>query len=131
MTKEDISQEFKFKKKKLNNYFIKEIDQSELLSNKNKKVCTTLNYIERFAVTICISISAFTSLIDISNGIMSFTIEINIWAIIANIKKYKSLIRKKKKKHDEIALLPKTNLYCIKDLSGSLTDSYIERDYFN
>ena len=101
------------------------------MSNKNKKVCTTLNYIEHFAVTICISISAFTSLIDISNGIMSFTIEINIWAIIANIKKYKSLIRKKKKKHDEIALLAKTNLYCIKDLSRSLTDSYIERDYFN
>ena len=59
MTKEDISQEFKFKKSNNNNYFIKEIDQNELLSNKNKKVCTTLNYTEHFAVTKCVSISAF------------------------------------------------------------------------
>ena len=29
--------------KEIDNYFIKEIDQNELLSNKNKKVCTTPN----------------------------------------------------------------------------------------
>ena len=80
MTEEGRSQEFTLKKiKKINNYFIKEIDQNELLSNKNKKVCTTLNYTERFlilvdAVTVRISISAFASLVDISNGIMSSTI---------------------------------------------------------
>ena len=46
MTKEDISQEFILKKiKEINNYFIKEINQNELSSNKNKKVYTTLNYI--------------------------------------------------------------------------------------
>ena len=38
MTKKYISQELRMKKiKKINNYFIKEIDQNELLSNKNKK----------------------------------------------------------------------------------------------
>ena len=76
ITEEDISQELSLKKiKERNNYFIKQIDQNELLSNKNKKVCTTMNCIEYFitlvfVVTICISISAFASLIDISNGIM-------------------------------------------------------------
>ena len=39
---------------------MKEMDQNELLSNKDKKACTILNYIEHFltlvfAVTICIS----------------------------------------------------------------------------
>ena len=35
------------------------------------------------------------------------------------------------KKHNKIASLAKTNLGCIKNLiSSSLTDSYIERDYF-
>ena len=107
------------------------------MSNKNKKVCTTLNYVEHFltlifAVTVCISISAFPSLIDISKGIMSYKIGLNICAIIARIKKYKSIIRKKKKKHYKIVLLAKTNLDCIKGLiSRSLTDSYIERNYYH
>ena len=46
------------------NYFIKEIDQNELMNNKHKKVYTNLLYIEKFfilacVVTACISISAF------------------------------------------------------------------------
>ena len=50
-TEKDISQEKKFRLKnieKTRNYFIKEIDQNELVSNKNKKVCATLYYIEHF-----------------------------------------------------------------------------------
>ena len=74
--------------KEIRDYFIKEIDQNELLSNQSKKVCTTLNYNEHFftlvfAVTICISISAFASLIDISKLVMSSTIQLNICVIIA------------------------------------------------
>ena len=129
---EDIIQEFRLKKIKEINYFIKEIDQNKLLSNMNKKICTTLSRIGHFlnlvfSVTICIFISAFASLIDISKGIMSSTIVLNICAIIARIKKYKLIIKKKETKHDEIALWAKTNLYCIKDLSRSLTISYTER----
>ena len=79
-----------------------------MLSNKNKKVCPTLNYIEHFltlvfAVTACISFSAFAFLVDISKGIMSSTIALAICAIIGRIKKYKPIIKKKKKKHDEIS----------------------------
>ena len=62
-------------------------------------------------------------------GIMSSTIELNICAIIASIKNYKSII--KKKKHDEMALLAKTNLDCIREsISKFLTDSYIGHDYY-
>ena len=45
MTEEDINKEFTLKKiKEINNYFIKEIDQNELLSNKKKRfVQITLN----------------------------------------------------------------------------------------
>ena len=75
-------------KTEINNYFIKEIDQKELLSNKNKKVCTTLKYIEDFltlvfAVAICISSSAFASIIDISRRIKISKIGLIIWAIIS------------------------------------------------
>ena len=94
-----------------------------------------LYYIEHFltlvfAVTTCISISCFASLIGISKGIMSSKIGWNIYAIIGRIKTYKSIIKKKEKKHDEVVLLAKTNLDCIKDLSLSLTGPCIERNYF-
>ena len=96
---------------------------------------STLNYIEHFlafvfTITVCISISTFASLVDISKEIMSSTIRLNICGTTARIKKYKSIIKKKKKKHDEIVLLAKPNLDCIKSLiSRPLTDSFIEHDY--
>ena len=83
------------------------------MRNKNKKVCSNLNYIGRFIillfpVTVCLFISAFASLVDNSMGIKSSTIGLNICTIIARIKTYKSIIKKSKKKHDEIALVAKT-----------------------
>ena len=40
-----MSQEFRFKNiDKTRNYFLDEIAQNELVSRKDKKVCTTLNY---------------------------------------------------------------------------------------
>ena len=137
MTEKDISPEFTLKNiNEINNYFIRKIYQKELLSNKNKKICTTLKCIGHFvtlvfAATICICISAFGFFVDNSKGIMTSTIGLNICAIIGRIKKYKSIIKKKKKRHDEISLLAKTNLDSIKGLiSMPLTDAYIERDYF-
>ena len=60
-----------------------------------------LNYIEHFlilvsAVTGCSSISAFASLVDVPARLMSYTIALSICAIIARIKKYKLIIKKKK-----------------------------------
>ena len=53
---------------------------------------------------------------------MSSSIGLNVCVITVRIKRYKSIIKKKKKKPDEIALLAKTNLDSIKDLiSSSLT----------
>ena len=85
---------------------------------KHKNVCTTLNYIKHFlilasTITGCNSISAFASLIGILIGIMSFAIGLKICAITAEIKTYKSMINKKKKKHDKIVLLAKSKLNSI------------------
>ena len=120
MTEEGISRKFRLNKIEIN-YFIKEICQNELISNKHKNICMTLNYSDHlfslvFAVNGCISISAFASLVSISTGIMSSTIGLNICAIVARIKWYKSIIKKKKKKHDEKSLLAKIKLNCIKFL---------------
>ena len=77
-----------------------------------------LNYIEHFlilasAITGCVSISAFASLLDIHIGITSSAIGLKICAIAPGIKKYKSIIKKKKKKHDKIVLLINSKLNSI------------------
>ena len=55
----------------------------------------------------CISISAFSYLVNNSKGIMGSTIGLIIGAIIARIRKYKSIIKEKEKKHSEIVFLAK------------------------
>ena len=106
------------------------------MSRKQKKVCTTPNSIEYFliladTITGCISISAFTSLLGIPIGITSSAIGLKTWAITAAIKRYKSIIKKKEKKHDKIVLLAKSKLNSIEVLlSKALTDSGISHDEF-
>ena len=49
MSEENISQEFRLRNvNKTKYYFLKEIQQNKLTSEKHKKVCTTLNDIENF-----------------------------------------------------------------------------------
>ena len=100
MAEENISQEFRLKNiDETRNYLIEEINQNELMSQNLKKICTTLNYIEHFlilasTITGCVSISAFASLVGIPIGITSSAIGLKICAITAEIKKYKSIIKK-------------------------------------
>ena len=63
---------------------------------------------------------------------MSSTIRLNICTIVAEAKRYKSIIKKKNNKHDEIiALSEKTSLDCTKgSTSSSVVDSYIECNCF-
>ena len=80
------------------NYFIKEIVKNELMSNKHKMACTTLNYMEHFlsiafAVTGCISISGFASLLGSSGGVR----ELKTSVMTAGIEKYNSIVEKKKR----------------------------------
>ena len=130
-----MSQEFRLKNMdEKRNYFLKEIKQIESMSRKHKKVCKTLNYIEHFfilasTITGRISISDFAFLPGIPVEITSSTI--GIFAIAEGIKKYKSINKKKKKKHDKIVLLRKSKLNSIEVLiSKALIDSNISHDGF-
>ena len=118
------------------NCLTEENNRDELMSKKHKKVCTALNYIEHVLVlgstiTGCISISAFVSFVGIPIGITSSAIGLKICAITEAIKKYKSIIKKKKKKHDKIVLLAKSKLNSIEILiSKALIDSVITHNEF-
>ena len=76
----------------MRNYLIEEINQNELISKKQKMICTTLNYIEHFLVVLStitgyVSISAFASLIGITMQTESSAIKINICTKTPGIKK--------------------------------------------
>ena len=106
------------------------------MSEKHKKVCTTLNYIEHFIILVftitgCISISAFASLVGITIGITSSAIGLKICAITLAIRKYKSIIKKMKTKHVKVVLLAKSKLNGIEVLvSKALIDSVVSHDEF-
>ena len=85
------------------------------MSKKHKKVYRVLNYIDYLLIVIvictitgCVSISVFPSLMGIPIGTASFTIELKICGITAGIKKYKWIIKKKKKKLNKIVFLAKS-----------------------
>ena len=70
----------------------------------------TLNYVEHkliltSAFTDCVSVSDFASLVGIPLQITNSAIGLKIYAITAGVKKYKSIIKKNKKKHDRIVML--------------------------
>ena len=132
MAEENISQKFKLKNIDQTRIdLIEKINWNELMSKNHKKTCTTLNYIEQFlisgfAITECVSITDFVSLVSILRGIASSAIVLKICVITAVIEKCKLII--KKKKHDKIVLLAKSNLNSVPVLvSKDLIDSVISQ----
>ena len=77
---------------------------NELMSEKHKKVCKVFNCIEHSRIVIstitgCVPISAFASLVGIPIGIASSAMALRICLITSEIKKYKSINKKNKKRH--------------------------------
>ena len=134
----EASLEFRFKKiDETRNYLLDEIKHNYLMIGKYKKTCINLNYVENLfilvsTVTGCVSISAFGSLVRVPVGITSSAVGLKMFGITAGIKKYKSIIKKKKKKHDKIVLIGKDKFKNTIEvlISKALIDSYIYHDVF-
>ena len=100
-----------------------------MISKKHKKVCATpiIEHFFNLASTIieCISISALASLIGIPMGITSSEIALKICVIVAGMKKYKSII--KKKEHDKIVLLAKSELNSTENLVEKIQEIKVQK----
>ena len=138
MKEENISQSLDLKKIKwVTSYFIEEMNQNELMRKKYKKVSRVPSFIEKVlilasAVTEYASISALASLVGSFVPILSSALELKIWAQTAWTKTYKSIIKKKIKRHDKIVLLSKTKLNSMKVLiSKALTEWDISHNEFH
>ena len=131
---EEANLDFRLKKWWTRNYLLGEIKCNDSMSEKYKKTCKYLNYVEHLLILIStitgyVSISAFASLADTPVGVTIAPVGIIIRSIIAGIKTYKSIIKKKKKKHDKTVLLGKDKLNTIEVLiCKSLINSCISHD---
>ena len=81
---EEPSLEFRLRKiDETRNYLLDETKHNDLMSEKYKKTCKCLNYVEHLlllvsSVTGCVSISAFTLLVCVPAGIMSSAVGLKI-----------------------------------------------------
>ena len=91
---EEASLTFRLRKNdETRTYLLDEIKHNYLMSEKYKKTSKYLNYVEKLlilasAVTGCVSIFAFSSLIYVPVGITSSAVGINICAVTAESKRY-------------------------------------------
>ena len=89
----EASLEFRLRKiDETRNYLLEEIKHNDLMSEKYKKTCKYLNYVENLLILVSTvtgyaSISEFTSLVRVSVGITSSAVGLKICAITAGIKK--------------------------------------------
>ena len=107
--------------KKIENYFINEINERESYSKKLNKYVTIFDYIDKILIVLSatssgVSIISFTSIIGVPAGIasVSFTLIFSVTAGI--IKKLLNTTIKKKKKHDQILMMAKSKYNSIKAL---------------
>ena len=95
-----------------------------------------MNYIKHWLIAVstitrCLSISDFSSLVEIPTGIASSTIGLKVCVITTGIEKCKSIIKKIWKKHNKIVLLAKSKLNTLAVLiSKALIESNISHDEF-
>ena len=123
--------------KKIENYFINEINERKSYSKKLNKYVTIFDYIDKILIILSvtssgISIISFASAIGVPAGIASacFTLIFSITTGI--IKKLLNITRKKKKRHDKILKLAKSELNSIESLiSQVLNDLDISHEEFN
>ena len=122
--------------KKIENYFINEINERKLYNKKLSKYVTIFDYMDKILIVLSatssgVSIISFTSIIGVPAGIASasFTLIFSITAGI--IKKLLSTTIKKKKNHDQILMLAKSKYNSIEAvISQALNDIDISHEEF-
>ena len=104
--------------KKIENYFINEINERKSYSKKLNKYVTIFDYIDNILIvssaTSGISIISFTSVTGTSVGIVSASFTLIFSSSTGIIKKLLNITRKKEKKHNEILMLAESKFIVLK-----------------
>ena len=122
--------------KRIENYFINEINERKSYSKKLNKYVTIFDYIDKILIILSttsggISIISFTSINGVPAGIASASFTLIFSIITGIIKKLLNITRSKKKKHDQIFMLGKSKFNSIETLiSQVLNDMEISHEEF-
>ena len=122
--------------KKIENYFINEINETKLCCKKLNRYITIFNYIDKNLIVLSatsggVSIISFLSAIGAPTGIASANFTLIFSLATGIIKKLLDITRKKNKKHDKILMLTKIKFNSIDTLiSQVLIDKDISHDKF-
>ena len=121
---------------KIENYFIKKINQRKSCSKKLNKYITTFDYIDKILVGLSattggVSIISFSSVTGAPVGIASASFTLIFSLTTGIVKKLLNITRNKKKKHDKILMLAKSKLSSIDTLiSQALINMDISHEEF-
>ena len=122
--------------KKIDNYFINEINQQKSYSKKLNRYVTIFDYIDKILIVLSattggISIISFTTTIGAPVGIASASFTLIFSLTTGIVKKLLNITRNKKKKHDKILMLAKSKLNSNETLiSQALNDMEISHKEF-
>ena len=122
--------------KRIENYFINEINERKSYSKKLNKYVTIFDYIDKILIILSttsggISIISFTSINGVPAGIASASFTLIFSIITGIIKKLLNITRSKKKKHYKILMLAKSKFSSIEILiSQALNDMEISHKEF-
>ena len=122
--------------KKIENYFINEINERKSYSKKLSKYVTTFDYIDKILIILSaatggVFIFSFTSVIGVPVGIVSASFTLIFSITTGIVKKLLNITRNKKKKHDKILMLAKSKFNSIETLiSQALNDMEISHEEF-
>ena len=113
------NQQFRLNKiSEIENYFITEIKERELMSKKLSKYISFSDYFDKSLIVLSvtsgsISIASFATVIGIPVGITTASLSIAFSLCTGIVKKLLKATRNKKKKHNKIAMLARSKLNSI------------------
>ena len=122
--------------KKIENYFINEINEREPYSKKLNKYVTNFDNIDKILIVLSaaaggISIISFTATIGAPVGIANATFTLIFSLTTGIIKRLRNITRNIKKKHNKILMLAKSKLNSIESLiSQALNDMEVSHKEF-
>ena len=130
-------QQFKLNKiNEIEDYFIAEIKERELLSKKLSKYIAFCYYFDKSLIALsatngCVSIASFTTVIGTPVGIASASLSLAFSLSAGLVRKLLKTARSKKKKYNKITILATSKLNSIETkISEALMNNRISREDF-
>ena len=131
------NQQFRLNKiSEIEDYFIAEIKERELMSKKTSKYISFFDYFDKSLIVLSVtsggvSIASFATVIGAPIGITSASLSLAFSLCTGLVKKLLKATRNKKKKHNKIAMLARSKLSSIESkISEALISNQISHEDF-